>query len=364
MVEARGIENLHLSEYTKQNDRRELVKTIKVGVIGVGGIGNRHLLEYAKQEDVKVQAVADTDANAAARAGEKYEVPHVYTDYHDLLADKEIQAVTVAVPPFLHKEIVVAAAEAGKHVHCEKPMALTLEDADAMIAACAARDLILYISFTPRLTPIFRRLQEIVSSGEYGTPLWLWARYLVPATAGIFVPPPWYWRRELGGGTLLENGGHLIDYVRWLMGDVKKVIAEVDTLRFTESWPPYFEDPDVEDVATVILRHKSGAISTLGSGCLVPGNPGCTVEIGTESCHIEIHRNHHLRVERNGQLLFESTFETHGWTVGPATHHFMECVRYGTPPISSGEDGRAALEIALASYESMRQERAIYFPFG
>jgi myo-inositol 2-dehydrogenase/D-chiro-inositol 1-dehydrogenase len=335
---------------------------IKVGVIGTGGIGNRHLSEYAQQSRVKIQAVADINAEAAKQAAKQYDIPHVYTDYRDLLSEQEIQAVTVAVPPFLHKEVVVAAAEAGKHVHCEKPMALTLKDADAMIAACAEEDLILYISFTPRLTPIFRRLQEIVASGEYGTPLWLWGRYFVPATPGIFVPPPWFWRRELGGGAVIENAGHIIDYVRWLMGDVKKVIAEVDTLRFTESWPPYFEDPDVEDVATLILRHDSGAISTVGNGCLVPGNPGCSVEIGTETCHIELYRNRHIRVSRQGKSVFESTFETHGWTVGPATHHFIDCLQNGTPPISSGEDGRAALEIALAAHESMRQERAIYLP--
>lgn len=336
------------------------MKMIRVGVIGAGGIANTHLSEYAKQSDVKIQAVADVNVESAERACEKYDIPHAYADYRELLSDEEIQAVTIAVPPFLHKEVVVAAAEAGKHVHCEKPMALTLEDADAMIAACAERDLVLYISFTPRMTPIFRRLQEIVSSGEYGKPIWLWARYLLPASPEIFMPPAWYWRRELGGGTLLENGGHLLDYVRWLMGDVKKVMAEVDTLRFTESWPPYFEDPNIDDVATVILRHESGAISTVGSGCIVGGNPGCTVEIGTESCHIELHRNHRLRVARHGKLVFETTFQERGWTVAPATHHFIDCLRRGIPPVSTGEDGRAALEIALAAHESMRQERPIY----
>jgi predicted dehydrogenase len=123
------------------------MKTIKVGVIGAGGIGKLHLSEYAKQDEVKVQAVADVNAEVAKQAAEKYDIPNVYTDYHDLLSEPDIQAVTVAVPPFLHKEVVVAAAQAGKHVHCEKPMALTLEDADTMISACAERDLILYQKF-------------------------------------------------------------------------------------------------------------------------------------------------------------------------------------------------------------------------
>jgi predicted dehydrogenase len=336
---------------------------IYVGVVGAGMIGDRHMLEYTKQPGVKLQAVSDVDSESANRAAEKHGIPSVYTDYRDLLAQKEIQAVTVAVPPYLHSEVVVAAAQAGKHIHCEKPMALTLEDADAMISACAERELILYISFTPRLTPIFRRLQEIVASGEFGTPLWLWARYFVPATTGIFVPPAWFWRRELGGGAVIENAGHLIDYVRWLMGDVKKVIAEVDTLRFKEPWPPYFENPNVEDVATLILRHDNGAISTLGNGCLIPGDPGCSVELATESCHIELYRNHRLRVTRHGDPIFETTFETRGWTVAPATHHFIDCVKTGTPPISSGEDGRAALEIALAAHQAARRGAAVHLPF-
>ena len=334
---------------------------ITVGVIGAGGIGNRHLSEYARQSNVKIQAVADVDAEAARVAAEKYGVPHVYTDYRELLSEEKIQAVTVAVPPFLHTEAVLAAAEAGKHVHCEKPLALTLQDADAMIATCAERDLLLYVSFTPRMTPIFRRLAQVIQSGEYGTPLWMWVRYFVPATPGIFVPPAWFWRRELGGGQLIENGGHIFDFVRWVMGDVRKVTAEVDTLRFTESWPPYFTDPDVEDVATVILRHDSGALTTVANGCLIPGHAGCTLEMATESCHIELYRNHRLRVERQGKLVFDSTYED-GWTVAPATHHFVGCLEQGTRPISTGEDGRAALEIALAAYESARRDGPVYLP--
>ena len=336
---------------------------IKVGVIGAGGIGNRHLSEYAKQSDVKIQAVADINAEAAEEAAKKYEVPHVYTDYRDLLVEDDIQAITVAVPPYLHTEVVLAAAEAGKHVHCEKPLALTLEAADEMISACAERDLLLYVSFTPRMTPIFRRLQEVVNSGEYGTPTWLWVRYFVPATPGIFMPPPWFWQKDLGGGQLIENGGHIFDFVRWLMGDVKKVVAEIDTLRFTKDWPPYFVDPDVEDVATVILRHENGAISTVANGCLIPGNAGCTLEIATESCHIELYRNHRLRVERQGRLVFESTFKD-GWTAAPATHYFVESLKHDRPPISSGQDGRAALEIALAAYKAARDDRPVYLPLA
>jgi myo-inositol 2-dehydrogenase/D-chiro-inositol 1-dehydrogenase len=154
----------------------------------------------------------------------------------------------------------------------------------------------------------------------------------------------------------------LIDYVRWLMGDVAKVVAEVDTLRFKESWPPYFEDPDIEDVATLILRHESGAMSTVGSSCMVPGNHGFSIEIGTESCHIELHRNQRIRVECMGRLVFETRFETPGWTVPPATHHFVQCVTSGSHPISSGVDGRAALEIALAAHQSMRRGAAVHLP--
>jgi predicted dehydrogenase len=249
------------------------------------------------------------------------------------------------------------------HIHCEKPMALTLEDCDAMIAACTERDRFLYISHEPRQLPAFRRVQELLSSGEYGEPLWLMDRRLLPATPGVWMPPGWFWKRELGGGLLIENGSDHFDYIRWVMGEVETVWAQTATLRFKGSVPPYMEDPNIEDIAMVTMRHRSGAMSNLLNTCMVPCGNTFHLEAATESHYIEMDRNERPIVEKKGQMLFETNSSCNRRVI-ISTEHFMECVRESRDPMNTGEDGRAAVELALAALESGRTNAPVHLPLA
>lgn len=337
------------------------LETIHVGVIGLGSAGRKHLRHYKSLPGVEVVGIVDTDEHRRQAVAQEFEVERTYADYHQLLDDPRLQAISICTPPFLHRKIVVSAAERGVHVHCEKPMALSLKDCDDMIEACRKKNLILYISFEPRQLPAFRRVKELLSSGEYGEPLWLMDRRLLPATPGVWMPPSWFWRRELGGGLLIENGGHHFDYIRWVMGEVETVFAQTATLRFKESMPPYMEDPNIEDIAMVTMRHKSGAMSNLLNTCLVPCGDLYHLEAATPTHYLALNRSDELTVEKLGQVVSQTKF-VHCSRIINSAEHMIECVRQNKQPMNTGEDGRASLELALAALKSANIDGPVHLP--
>lgn len=341
----------------------EALETIHVGIIGVGNAGKGHIAHYQELPNVKVVGVADSDVQRAEMVAREFEIERFYQDYHQLLDDPRLQVVSVTVPPFLHREAAVAAAERGIHVHCEKPISLTLEDADEMIEACKRNNVLLYVSFLPRQVAAYRRVQELLASGEYGEPLWMMDRRLLPSEPGVWMPPSWFWRRELGGGLLIENGGHHFDYIRWVMGEVRSVSAQTATVRFKESWPPYIEDPNIEDFAIVTMTHASGGTSGLLNTCAAPCSGHLHLEAATATHYLAVDRTHTLTVERSGKVLYRTEFEGVLHAVHSA-HHIIECVRSGRQPNNTGEDGRAALELALAALESSRTQTPVILPLA
>jgi predicted dehydrogenase len=257
--------------------------------------------------------------------------------------------------------MTVAAAERGLHVHCEKPMALTLADCDAMTDACTKSDVLLYISFEPRQLPAFRRVKEMLSSGEYGKPLWLMDRRLLPATPGVWMPPPWFWRRELGGGLLIENGGHHFDYIRWVMGEVETVWAQTATLKFKETMLPYMEDPNIEDIGIITMQHRNGTLSNLLNTCMVPCGDVFHLEAATPTHYFALHLSDELTVVKQGELVSRTKY--HQWhRVIQSAYHVIGCIREGKQPMNTGEDGRASLELALAALESARIQGPVHLP--
>ncbi len=337
-------------------------ETIRVGVVGLGDAGRLHLGGYKRMPDVEVVGIADNDGARLEAVGSQFNVERRYTDYRQLLDDPQLQAVSVCTPPFLHSEVSVAAAERGRHVHCEKPMALTLRECDAMIEACRRNKRLLYISFEPRQLPAFRRVKEMLDSGEYGEPLWLMDRRLLPATPAVWMPPPWFFHKEMSGGLLVDNGGHHFDYIRWVMGEVETVWAQTATLKFKGSMLPYLENPNIEDIAMVTMRHKNGTMSNLLNTCMVPCGNIFHLEVATPTHYMALNRTSDLVVEKQGQVMSETKFLL-AERVIVTVEHFARCIREGETPMTTGEDGRASLELALAALESSRLQKPIHLPF-
>jgi predicted dehydrogenase len=235
------------------------VSDLRLGLLGVGNIGTVHLQSSRGIDGVRAVAAADVVPENRARA-ERLGVERTYEDFTDLLSAEELDAVVVALPPFLHAEATIAACEAGCHVFVEKPFARTVEEGERMVAAAEEADVSLGVDHTIRYQPEIQRLKELYDEGRLGH---------VPVAAisrinnGPFSAPParealssWQLDPEAtGGGALMDLGVHLFDVLEWFFGELTVQYAHVES----QLELPY------EDTATVVVR-GGGTTATLTAG--------------------------------------------------------------------------------------------------
>jgi len=313
---------------------------IGVGVIGCGTIAdNAHLPSFFRLPDSKLVAVADKDEDRARKMAEKYSAEAWYADYHDLLKRQDLEAVSICTPPHLHVEIAVEAAENKKYILCEKPIALKLSDADAMIEAAQRNKVILMISSPFRFDPAFQQLHKLVQRGVIGKP------FMANAVFGNRGPgsrSDFYWDTEKGGGVIQDIGVHHVDLLRWLMGEV----SDVTSITWRSK-----NDLAVEDNAILSLLFENGALGTLSLSwtypCIV-----CRVEMVGEKGILFAGLSSDLRLYlaegKVGKKLGVFTVLVKGKKFYfEMIKHFIECVRKRQKPIVDGFDGKKALEIIL-----------------
>jgi predicted dehydrogenase len=230
---------------------------IGIGVIGAGGISHSHILAYrsrVNREAARVVAIADIDEARARQQAKQYEIPRVFTDWRDMLALPEVQAVSVCTPPFLHVEQSVEALRAGKHVICEKPVAPSLAGLDAIAAAQRASGRVFSGVFQHRMGQGARQMKWLLDQGRFGLLRFgltetLWQRG--PDYYGV-----WWrgtWEKEAGGVTM-GHGIHGIDTLLWLMGEPQSLVADAATVKL---------DIAVEDTSAAIVRFRGGAMGQL-----------------------------------------------------------------------------------------------------
>ena len=282
--------------------------------------------------------------SAAARHNSVY-----YNSLHDLL-DTDIDAVIVCSENALHKDQVIAAAKAGKHVLCEKPIATTTEDAMTMIEECERKDVILATAFPVRHAPPVARAKELIDSGVIGQIL------AVNATNHGRMPGGWFIDRELsGGGAVLDHTVHVADLLRWFLEDeVKNVYAEVDTR---------MHDIAIDDCGMLLMEFHGGVFATLDPSWsrpkAYPTWGDVTMEIiGTEGV-ISLDVFAQVLVEANDseqKVLYRNWGDNSDLLL---IKDFIQAVGQGEKPAASGLDGLKALEVALAAYESAAQGRPV-----
>ena len=187
---------------------------LRVCLIGCGRAGMIHARNYKNKIDrARITAVADAFADAVEAAAKELGVSKCFTDYHDILNDPEIDAVIVVAPTNLHCEIVVDCANAGKHIFCEKPMAMTVEECDRMIAVCEKNNVKLQVGFMRRFDASFQEAKRLVEAGEIGDLVQIHSN-----TRGPSKPRPWMYDIKKSNGILAEVNSHDIDAVRWIAG--------------------------------------------------------------------------------------------------------------------------------------------------
>jgi predicted dehydrogenase len=242
---------------------------LRVGVVGVGWAGQQHIAAYHRLPDVEVAGIAGLEAPVRTKLAERYGIERNVDRWEDLLDGGGLDAISIAVPTFLHAPIAIAALERGLHVLCEKPMALTGADADAMVAAARAADRVLEVAFNHRRRGDIQALKGVVEAGRLGQPYYAKAWWL--RRTGIPTLGSWFTRAELaGGGPLVDIGVHVLDYALFLLGHPKVEAVSASTYdhlgragfgsnvksRKTKAGgPPTF---DVEDLATVFMRLGGG----------------------------------------------------------------------------------------------------------
>jgi len=346
------------------------LKPLGVGIIGCGFAGGLHANSYdtlAQQSKVKLIAVCDVNENAAKTMATEFNLDAYYTKWQDLLKRKDIGAVSVCLPHFLHADVTVAAAKAGKHVLCEKPMAITLTDCDRMINAAKGANVKLMIAENHRFLPVHIKIKELVDEGRIGR------IFLARAYEGYNVitelSSPNSWRADpdrAGGGTLLDAGIHHCAVLRWLLGDVafaracwlEKLVVKLENR--------------AEDNAIMLLKFKSGAMAEVVVSDTVVSPPTERLELyGTEGTILEDH-------SRQKPVMVYSTKPgpwNYEWETSEVEHepypgdfrisfgnevkHFVDCILEDKETEMPGEEGKAAVEMVLMGYLSAKTGKVV-----
>ncbi|WP_273806075.1 MULTISPECIES: Gfo/Idh/MocA family oxidoreductase [unclassified Pseudomonas] len=322
---------------------------LSLGLIGTGRMGTFHATALARHlHGARLVALADPAPGAAARLGETLDVAHIHTDPQALIDNPAVEAVVIVAPARSHAELVVAAAQAGKPVFCEKPMAVTLEEADRAIAACAEAGVALQVGFNRRFATSFRTAHELISQGRIGTPQLLRSLTRDPALHDPAAVKPWT--------IFLETLIHDFDTLNFFNPGARavQVYAVADALV-----RPDFRDRGLLDTAVVTLRYDNGAIATaeanfqavygydvrgevFGSAGMLTAGDARTSELvcyGAEGISQTTQRS-------DAELLRDAYLAE--------LRAFVDAVREGTPVPVGGNDARAALAIALAAIESVQ----------
>ena len=323
----------------------------RVGIIGVGGIAGSHVIGY-HQAGVEIVAIADVDTGTLERRQHEWNVPRAFTRFEDLLAEGDIDAVSVCTPNASHHAATVAAAKAGKHVLCEKPISLSLEQAQEMIDACANAGVVLQVGHHLRSMVAVVRARAMIDDGAIGRVTYVRARQAHDWGGARTVRTSFGSRANSGGGTLLDNGCHLFDLSRYLGGDVDDVFARIATLKF---------EVEVEDTATASLGFSSGALGQVEVAWTGTGWQEAFWVFGTEGSLEYDNRVGSMSLVHRYRGSTETTWagtdlatyelqgnEAHTRHVG----NFIAAIDGRGPVVCTGEDGLEAVRLVLASYES------------
>jgi predicted dehydrogenase len=334
---------------------------LATGIIGCGKIAETHADALATLPESRFLAVCDVDEARARAFAARHNVPHAYGDLAEMLRTPGLDAVLVCTPHPSHAPCVIAAAEAGIHVMCEKPMSVDLAAADAMIAATRRAGVTFGVIFQRRFWPAAQRLRAAIDAGKLGRVILgdcvvKWWR-----SAEYYKLDPWRgkWDTE-GGGVLVNQAVHAIDQYLWYMGEVESVTAFYGT----QAHPGV----EVEDTAVAALRFKSGALGVLE--CSVCQNPGLFSRI---TIHGDNGASASLMEQPEGMAGVNDIWtipgeeddarrwlqEETGVSGFPRFHHlqiqeFLQAAAAGRDPAVTGEAGRRSVELILAVYASAR----------
>ncbi len=324
---------------------------INVGVIGLG-MGRWHLQNYAKCANANVLAVCDIDEVRLKAAQGEYDTQYACTNYQELIAMDELDAVTVALPNYLHAPVSIAALKAGKHVLVEKPMATNAQEAEEMVATAKKAQRILMMHFNYRFTPEHFFLKDYVQSGGLGEVYFGKAFYM--RRRGIPALGSWFTQKAMsGGGALYDIGVHALDLALWLM-DYPKV-SKVLGASYAKFGPQLAKKAkrifDVDDLSAGLIKFENGASLFLEASW--------ASNIAKDEVYVDLYGTKGGLTTRGGAKMFyeqggaqvDST-PVRARAVETPQQHFVNCIARGETPLCPGEHGLAVQRILDAIYAS------------
>jgi UDP-N-acetyl-2-amino-2-deoxyglucuronate dehydrogenase len=341
-------------------------RDFKVGLVGCGRISRNHFDAIRKIDGLALGAVCDVVPERARAAGEQEGVPW-YTSYDEMLRTGDVQVVSVCTPSGMHAAHGAAAARAGKHVITEKPMAITLAQADELVRACDDAEKFLFVVKQNRLNPPIRLLRRAVDKGRFGR------IYMANTTVRWQRPQEYYdsapWRGtwEFDGGAIMNQASHYVDLMQWLVGPVESVMAKTATQA---------RRIEAEDSGVAVLKFRSGALGVIEVNVLTyPRNLEGSITILGEKGSVKIGGTAVNRVEHwlfadyddDDKLVEGGTVNTNPASVYGFGHegyyrNVLAVLRGKEKPETDGRAGRKSLELILGLYESARTGKEVPIP--
>ncbi len=328
---------------------------VRLGLVGTGGFGSYTADIIAQIPEIQLVGVADPNTESASLVAERYDIPS-WSSHEELIAECDCDAVAVVTPHNTHRDIAVAAARAGRHVFCEKTMAINAAECHEMIDAATAAGVKLMVGHKRRFRPAWAEMKRLLESGEFGKPV-------AVNIAGYFGRriDRFYKSREASGGLLYWAGVHDVDTIRHLMGEVNSVYATIGPKLHPEI-------DDLEESISVTLNFASGAIGSLQVSTYYPMatyRTGFSYQIVCERGGIAYDPRQVAVVSQlEGEPAQTSFFE--GYDATSAFLHewsnFAAWILRDEPPVLTGEDGLRCVEILQAAYISADRGSPVKLP--
>jgi UDP-N-acetyl-2-amino-2-deoxyglucuronate dehydrogenase len=341
---------------------------VKFALVGCGRIAKRHseLLGYNKIKGASLTAVCDIVEEKAKAIGEKFNIPY-YTDMDEMMQEENIDVVSVLTESGNHAKHVINLAKYGKHIIVEKPMALTLNDADAMIKACDENRCKLFVVKQNRFNVPVVKLREVLEAGRFGKLVLGTVRVRWCRTQEYYDQAPWRGTWAMDGGVLTNQASHHIDLLEWMMGDVESVFAKSMTA---------LVNIEAEDTAVVTLKFRNGALGIieattairpkdLEGSISILGEKG-SVEIGGFAVNKMLHWKFQEKQEGDDEVMEKYSVNppnVYGFGHQVYYEHVVDCILNDKKQLVDGLEGRKSLELIMAIYESIETGKEVFLRF-
>jgi len=332
---------------------------VKIGLIGLGRMGRIYVEALIfKIPRAELVAVADINRQAAKKIAASYSIKHWFDNYQDLLKVEDIRGVVVAASTIVHTEIIVGAAEVGKDIFCEKPVALTLKETDIALKALRKRRVKFQAGFMRRFDRGYMVAKEKIEEGKIGKPVSFKSISRDPMCPRLDYA-------KVSGGLIVDMAIHDFDLARWLMeSEVKRVYAEGGRLVFDQ-----LEKADDIDNATINMLFADGSVGNVEvSRNALYGYDIRTEVLGSEGGIMIGYARHTpvVLLTKKGAAhdFVPYIMERFGEAYTNELNYFVDCIYNDQNPSVTGQDGRAALEIALAATQSYKEAKPVEIPLA